>query len=113
MSTLEICGYTKGLPHHVIQSNHCGIGCNYLAEFQNHICQDSVMPLTYGLCCIISDWNSSNLFKILLAFVRKQGKELWDIAVCLLQLVETVQAEDFMSPSQCAKITFETWDDIL
>ena len=52
------------------------------------------MPMTYRLRCIIIKF-----IKILLTFVIKQGKELLDTVVCLLQLVETVWAEDFMSPS--------------
>ena len=61
--------------------------------------QDSVIPMVLGLSCTINDWSSLNLFKMLLAFVIRQGKELWGIVVCLLQLGETAQTEDLMSPS--------------
>ena len=61
--------------------------------------QDSVIPMILGRCCVTNDWSSLNLFKMLLAFVIRQGKELWGIIVCLLQLVETVRTKDLMSPS--------------
>ena len=61
--------------------------------------QDSVIQMIHGLCCATNNWSSLNLFRILLAFVIRQGKELWDIVACLLQLVETVRTGDIMFPS--------------